>query len=75
MTTTTELAIVEQIAKDARKILARCTRYKNILSTSHSEEEVLRRIEAEKLPGLDENCIYLMTTLPAKTKVEYIGGV
>lgn len=74
MSITTEIGIIDAMERDARTILARCSRYKTILSTSRDDKEIRKRIWDEKLPSLDEGCMYLMATLPSKARSTYLGG-
>lgn len=75
MTVLTERAIAARIADEAQLIADRCKRYVDILSTSRTETEIIHRIEAEGLPALDDNCMYLMVTVSKGTHFDYLGGV
>lgn len=75
MNITTEKAILTAIQHDAREILSRASRYEYILNTSKDEKEAWERIKRERLPELDEGCMYTMITIPAKCKVDFLGGV
>ena len=75
MTVLTERAIAQRVAEEAELIAQRCKKYVEILSTSKTETEIIHRIEAEGLPALDDNCMYLMVTVSKGTHFDYLGGV
>ena len=74
MSITTEKAIIEAIKRDAETIIQRAEAYERLLALG-DPAEIARQIRVNNMPGLDDGCMYLMATIPAKSKVDFIGGV
>lgn len=73
MSITTEKSILAAIKSDALQILDRVEAYERLLDLG-DPAEVARRIRVADMPGIDEGCMYLMATIPAKSKVDFLGG-
>lgn len=74
MSITTEKNILASVKADCNTILQRVEAYERLLDLG-DPAEIARRIRVNQMPGLDDGCMYVMVTIPAKSKVDFIGGM